>query len=319
MATTTSITTTYAGEFAGKYVAAALLSANTIEQGLITVKPNVKYKEVLKKLSLDDIVKDASCDFTATSTVTLTERILTPSEFQVNLQLCKSDFRSDWEAISMGYSAHDNLPKTFADFLIAHVSAKVAAKMEQNIWQGNTDTSGEFDGFEILLKDDANLPAAQEITGTAVTAANVQTEIASVVDALPDTVYGREDLCIFVSRNVYKAYVRALAGFGASGLGAAGVNDQGNMWYSEGQNLTFDGIPVKLASGMSSDKMIATYKENLYFGTGLLSDHNEVKILDMADLDGSQNVRVIMRMTAAVQYSNVEDIVTYGIDNQLVS
>ena len=49
MATTTSITTTYAGEFAGEYISAALLSANTLENGGITIKPNVKYKEVLKK------------------------------------------------------------------------------------------------------------------------------------------------------------------------------------------------------------------------------------------------------------------------------
>ena len=45
-----SITTTYAGEFAGKYVSAALLSGNTIANNLIEVKPNVKFKEVLKRV-----------------------------------------------------------------------------------------------------------------------------------------------------------------------------------------------------------------------------------------------------------------------------
>ncbi len=45
MATTTSITTTYAGEFAGKYISAALLSANTIEKGGIEVKPNINLKK----------------------------------------------------------------------------------------------------------------------------------------------------------------------------------------------------------------------------------------------------------------------------------
>ena len=49
MATTTSITTTYAGEFAGDYISAALLSGVTIDNGGITVKPNVKFKEVIKK------------------------------------------------------------------------------------------------------------------------------------------------------------------------------------------------------------------------------------------------------------------------------
>jgi hypothetical protein len=130
MATTTSITTTYAGEFAGKYVAAALLPAPTIANNLITVKQNVKYKEVLKRVGLDDIVKDGSCDFDPTSTLTLTEKILEPKDLQINLSLCKADFRSDWEAIQMGYSAFDNLPKNFADFLIAHVAEKSAAGKE---------------------------------------------------------------------------------------------------------------------------------------------------------------------------------------------
>jgi hypothetical protein len=110
MATTTNITTTYAGEFAGKYISAALLSGKTLAEGNITTVPNVKYKQVMKKVATDDIVKNATCDFDDTSTLTLTERILTPEEFQVNLELCKKDFRSDWEAAQMGFSAFDNLP-----------------------------------------------------------------------------------------------------------------------------------------------------------------------------------------------------------------
>lgn len=314
MATTTSITTTYAGEFAGKYVAAALLSANTIDKNGITVKPNVKYKEVLKKVGTDAILKDATCDFTATSTVTLTERILQPEEFQVNLQLCKKDFKSDWEAVSMGYSAFDTLPKNFADFILGHVAAKVAAKNETNIWSGVNANSGEFDGFATLLAADAALPAAQEVAGTTVTAANVITELGKIVDAIPSALYTNEGLRIYVSQNIAKAYVRALGGFGASGLGSNGANNQGTMWYTNGE-LMFDGIKLFVANGLASNKAIATTMDNLYFGTGLLSDLNTVKLIDMADLDGSENVRVVMRMTAGVQYANVEDIVTYGITN----
>ena len=68
-----------------------------------------------------------------------------------------------------------------------------------------------------------------------------------------------------------------------------------------------------MANGLADNKMVATTKDNLHFGTGLLSDAQEVRVLDMADLDGSQNVRVIMRFTAGVQYGVAEDIVTYGI------
>jgi prepilin-type processing-associated H-X9-DG protein len=77
--------------------------------------------------------------------------------------------------------------------------------------------------------------------------------------------------------------------------------------------LFFDGVKIFMANGLASDKMVATTKDNLWFGTGLLSDSQEVRVLDMADLDGSQNVRVIMRFTAGVQYGVAADIVTYGI------
>ena len=313
MATTTNKTTTYAGEKAAGYVAAALLSANTIENGGITVKPNVKFKEVLKRVSTDDLLADGSCDFSATSTLTLDEKILEPETFQLNLQLCKADFRSDWDAIEMGYSAFDELPASFADFLIGHVAAKVAGKMEQNIWKGVNANAGEFDGFEVLLAADAELPAGQQIAAVAggVDAGNVIAELGKVVDAIPTRLYGEEGLTLYVSSNVYRAYVRSLGGFGANGLGAAGVNAQGNNQMFG--DLMFDGIPLFMCNGMSDDTAICTVKDNLYFGTGLASDSQEVKVLDMADLDGSQNVRVIMRMTAGVQYAFAGDVVTYGI------
>jgi hypothetical protein len=308
MATTTNITTTYAGEFANEYIAAALLSGATLNNGGITIKPNVKYKEVIKKVATDaNVIKDGSCDFTDTATVTLTERILQPEEFQVNLELCKKDFRSDWEAVQMGISAFDSLPPSFSDFLVAHVAGLVAEKTENNIWKGATANAGEFNGFTALLTADSDVI---DVEGTTVTAANVIAELGKVVDAIPSALYGKEDLYIYVSQNVARAYVRALGGFGASGLGANGVNAEGTQWWNNGA-LSFDGVKLFVANGLADNYMIAAEKSNLFFGTGLLSDHNEVKVLDMQDLDGSQNVRVVMRFTASVQYGIGSDIVLY--------
>jgi hypothetical protein len=307
MATTTSITTTYAGEFSKKYISAALLSASTIENGGIEVMPNVKYKSVIQRLATDAIVKNATCAFDATSTVTLTERIITPEEFQVNLELCKKDFSSTWQSIEMGMSAFETLPKSFADYLIAHVAAKVAEKNETNIWRGVTANAGEYDGLVTLATADA---AVIDVVGTTVTAANVIAEMGKVIDAIPATLYGKEDLHIYVSQNVARAYVRALGGFAASGLGANGTNSMGTQWFNNG-SLSFDGVKVFVANGLAANYMMAAQKSNLYFGTGLLSDQNEVRLIDMADNDGSQNVRVIMRFTAAVQYGVGSEIVLY--------
>ena len=307
MATTTTMNTSYAGEFAGKYISAALLSASTIENGGIEVKPNVKFKQVIKKISTDALLKDGTCDFDPTSEITLTERILEPKEFQVNLQLCKQDFRDDWEAVQMGYSAFDNLPPAFADFLLAHVAAKTAQKTELNIWQGADANAGEFDGLVALMTADASVV---DVVGTTVTAANVIDELGKVVDAIPSAVYGKEDLNLYVSQNVARAYVRALGGFAAAGLGANGTNAQGTQWFNNG-SLSFDGVTIFVANGLADNYIVAAEKSNLYFGTGLLADHNEVKVIDMADIDGSQNVRVVMRFTAGVQYGIGSDIVLY--------
>lgn len=328
MATTLSLTTTYAGEHAGQYISPALLSGATIANGGVTVKPNIKSKEVIKKLSTDGIVKDASCDFSDTSTVTISERVLTPELFQVNLSLCKKDFVNDWHAIEMGYSAHHDLPKTFSDYLISYVAAKVADRTERSLWTGNTATSGQFNGFTKLVADDANLPAAQEIAGATVTSDNVITELGKIVDKLPSTLYGEEDLYIYVSQNIARAYVRALGGFasktiqnaagtenvGGASIGANGINGQGTMWWQNG-GLSFDGVKMFVANGLADNDAIATTKSNLFFGTGLLADHNEVRLIDTSETLGDDNVRVVMRFSAGAQIGVIEDVVTYGISN----
>lgn len=314
MATTTSITTTYAGQNAGKYISAALLSANSLENGGLTILPNVLHKQVVNNLAIDNVLKNGTCDFTATSTVTLTERVLTLEDFQVNLQLCKKDYLNTWQAIEQGFSSHKTMPKSFSDYLIALVADKVAATVEVNIWSGATATAGAFDGFEVLLTADASLPAANEVAGAAVSSATIIVELGKIVDAIPAALYGKDGLRIYASRAMVKAYIRALGGFGTSGLGGNGVNAQGTQWYTDG-SLSFDGIPIFMASGMTSTVAICTYPENLYFGCSVLSDMNEVKVIDMADFDGSQNVRMVMRMAMGIQYGNVADIVTYGITN----
>ena len=231
-------------------------------------------------------------------------KLLIPVTFTTPLN--KTPFVSDWEAAQMGYSAFEKMPPKFSDFLIGHVSAEVAQKTEQNIWVGVNATAGEFDGIITLAKADSDV---SDISGTTVTHANVVAEMSKVIDACPSALYGKEDLNLYVSQNVAKAYVRALGGY-SIGVGANGINDQGQMWYS-GQDLSFDGVNIFLANGMSDNQMVLAQKSNLYFGTGLMNDLNLVKVLDMADLDGSQNARFIMRFTATVQYGYGSEIVLY--------
>lgn len=300
----TSITTSYAGEFAGEYIAAALLEANTISQGGIEVKPNVKYKSVIKTGALSNIIQDNSCDFSEQGDLTLAERILQPKELKVNVNLCKADFRSDWEAESMGFSAHDNLPSKFSDFILQRVAAEIAEATEKDIWQG-TDVANHFAGFVPAMLADGD---TIKVAGAAIDASNIQGLLADAVNAMPQGVYGKEDAYLYISNKAKRAYIESLGGFGASGLGAAGVDSKGTQWYAGGE-LSFGGIKIFVANGLSDNTIVAASKSNLYFGTGLLSDMNEIKLLDMSDLDGSDNVRLVMKYTAGTQYGIGSDIV----------
>ena len=313
--------TSYSGEAAAGYIAAALLSANTLDKKLVTIMPNVKYKSVIQKISVASIVNDASCDFiTNTGSVTIAEQVLTPKELQVNLQLCKQEFVASWEALQLGFSAFDEIPKSFNDFLVSYVGGKVAEATEQNIWQG-TNTNGSFAGFQNILSASvaaggatAVLPArttggSSAIISGSVTSANVVSKLDSIVQTIPATVYGKQDLLLYVPTNVAKAFQTAMAGNGASGLGANGWNNSMNIGEKP---YNFQGIEMVLCPGLSDSNIVAAQKSNLFFGTGLLSDYNSVKVIDMSDIDGSQNYRIIMRFTSGVQFGVGQDIVYYG-------
>jgi hypothetical protein len=311
-----SITSTYAGEAAAGYIAAALLSARTLDNQLVTIKPNVKFKEVIQKVDVSGIVQDASCDFVTSGSTTISEQILEPKELQVNLSLCKQEFVDSWNALQLGYSAFDEIPRDFNDFLVSYVGGKVAEKTEQDIWGGVTTNNGEFGGFEPILSASAATllttsvqPARTDgdgaIVSGSITNANVITKLQALYDTIPTTVYGKEDLVIYAGSKVHRAYQSALSG--VTNVGS--FNNQLNVGEKP---ANFQGIEIVLCPGMSDDVMVAAQKSNLFFGTGLLSDYNEVRVLDMANLDGSQNYRVIMRYTAGVQIGIAQDIAYYG-------
>ena len=302
MANQPTITTNYAGEFAGKYIAAAVLSANTIANNGVTVIPNVKFKTTLKKAVISGLVTSATCDFTDTGVVTLSDKVLTVEEKQVNLQVCKTPFQSDWEAVQMGYSAFDNLPASFSDFFIAKVLKDIALDTETFLWNATT-------GLGKLLKSDGSAVVGTPLT---ITSANVIAEMGRTVDLIPPALYGTEDLRIFVSQNVAKAYVRALGGFSVAATSNNGVQGLGTQWYN-GQELTFDGVPVFVANGLPANTMVASQISNLFVGFGLADDQNLIQTIDMQDIDGSKNVRFIARFTRGLQVGIGADAVTYGI------
>ena len=296
MATTTSLTSTYAGREAAGYIRAAFLSNESL--AAVTFKENIEYKQVVRKLVDSITFANATCDFTPTGTVTLTERILTLEKFQVHRQLCKKDFLIDWEARE---EQNGNLHASLTDALIANVLAGVAARNEVLIWQGVNANAGEYDGFETLFLADATVLDVS--SPVAIDATNVIEEMGRLVLTLPTRVRrATEKPVIAVSSNVAEAYRSAILGLG------------GGYYLYQGESVVMNWqgqYDVIECPGMSDDTMAFYQKSNLWFGTNLLDQWNNVAVLDMYQYDLSDNVRFAASFFAGAQYGFGNEIAFY--------
>ena len=287
---------TYAGLWSGKYVAAALLSGETLSKELITLHPNVAYKEVIRNWQNSVSIDSATCDYTDNSSITLGEYVLTTVEKQVNMTLCKNNLRTTWEAAQAGFSAFEKLPATFEEFLLAQVAAEVAQGVELGIWKTNTFYTGGM--VQYLIDNSALVSAGSGATN----GGNVVARLQSMLDASPAALYGKEGYQFYVGPVTMKAYQAALS--------AGNYNFQ---FYVGEKPMNFQGIPVTMCPGLNDSDCVLGLKSDLHFGTGLLSDYNEVKVIDMSDIDGSQNVRTIMRFTGGIIATNPTQQVVLNI------
>ena len=286
---------TYAGEAARPYVAAAVLSADTIANGYISVLENVHSKAVLRKFSGATITA-ATCEFTGQGSLTLGEAVLEATALQVNEQVCNKDLRATWEGMQMrGQSS--NAPADFTSYVAQYVAAKVAEGIEYNLWQGNFDSNGSgaggaaytsFDGICEKLKDGYNAGTMQQLAG-ATTAANILTRLADLTAEAPTAIAGDPNAKIFMSRASAQLYYQAVAG------------DYQLQFLNDGLVSRYAGYDIITPGGMPNDAFILSRGENLYFGTDLLTDHIQAAVLDLTGVTGDDVTRVIMKFSGGTQ------------------
>ncbi len=298
MATTTTVNSSYAGTVAGDIVGKAFKEADTIARNLVTVLPNIPVKQVIRKIDYGNGRQDYSCGFAPAGSVTIGEVILEPKKIKNEAELCKEDFRNVWDTASMGFSAHnDNMPVDEESALLVEILADTAQATDSDIWVGDATDDGHFDGFIPKFLLDATVI---DVTAVAVTKANVISKIEAVMAAVPVALRRKTDLVFAVSNDVALFYQQALVSAGIS-------NGNGGNDFQ----LRYGNYVLEIVNGLPDSTIVVYQKKNLYFGTGLLSDHNEVRIKDMDDTDLSGTVRYKMVYTAGVQYVRGAEIVLY--------
>ena len=296
MANPTLTNVTYAGEHAGQYISAAFLEAKSLD--FLTSYENIKYKRAISVFGLhqssDGLIKNASCDFNSQGTTELTDKILEPKLLEVNLQLCKNDVLADWQAAQMKAGAHNSdFSSDFTSFVFSYVAGTIAQGVENNIWTGAGGTAGQFEGF--LTATTGAFAVDGNVTAVAKTGAfDATTIIANIELALtnvPNVVYGKDDLYLYMNTVSYRYYIDAISKLGYL-----------NAYNMQGDYIPMaNGVKIAVCPGMPNDTIVAARKSNLMFGTDLISDQTEVKMLDMSALDGSDNIRLVAKFSGGTQ------------------
>ena len=301
MANATVAVGTYAGEAARPYVAAAVLSADTIANGYVSTIENVHSKAVLRKFS-GAAITAATCEFSGQGSLTLGEAVLEATALQVNEQVCNKDLRATWEGMQMrGQSS--NAPADFTAFAAQYVAAKVAEGIEHNIWAGNhqqiLDEDATYTAFDGIVKQIVDGSPDRETISTKVLGAADATGVESILDALavltsgaegaPASIAGDPATKIFMSRASAQLYYQALA---------ATYNQP---FLNDGTVARYAGYDIITPGGMPDNVLLCSKIDNLYFGTDLLTDHIQASVLDLSGVTGDDVTRIVMKFSGGTQ------------------
>jgi hypothetical protein len=294
-------TSNFAGKAAGFYISAALKASNSLDY--LTLIENIKYKSNIQAMNNTvSAVADATCDFTGAGTLALTEKVLEPKNLQINLDLCKSTLLDSWEALQMRAGAGAPPPASFDDYVISYMGEIIAQATEESIWDG-TAVAGKFNGFNGavtgLLLPGVDATVVQDAATGAYVPGNIIANLQGAVQAIPAAVLGKEDLHIYMNQTTYQAYISAVSTLGYV-----------NAYNMNGDYVPmFEGYKIAVCNGMTTNEVVIAQKSNMFFGTDLVSDATRITLMDMAALDGSDNMRMVARYSAGVQTGTGADIV----------
>lgn len=295
MATTTNVSSEFKGVLAGQLLAQAFKKSDTINKGAITVLPGIIASGYLPKLDYTGSLAPYGCGFTPTGTIDYSDKEIATKKYELKHEICKEDFRQTFQAQELGlYSASAEIPATIADAILESIVNNLGAIVDREIWQG-TGVTGSFAGLLAQFAADADVI---DVTGTTSSVANVQEELGKVYQAIPAEILD-DELVFIVSNNIMRNYKQSQI---ANYLVGTPVGDK---------TLNYLGYDLININGLPNNTMVAYRKANLGFLTGTENEINEVRVIDLDAVDGSDLVRTKVVFNAGVGYSRGEEIVYY--------
>lgn len=284
----------YKGKEANEIMSKPIYESDLYSYG-VTYRPGVKGKEQLVVGEVSDLFQTYTCAFSPSGEVSLAEQWIEPFTMKINLQECYDKYWPSFmaEETRRAYVGETNIPRTFFQWFFDDMLVKEMKKeYEEIFWNGDKSGSGILALGDGVVKKIVESGKAKKVTGATLTVDNILAQV-SAVAALADVNVDDADYKIYINKGQMKILKTA--------LGNEKIRDN-YVWSNftkEGEKVYaygFEVVPCRIAK----DTILLAPNKNLVLGYDLESDQTSFQILDLSQVTGDNEFRVIAMCNMAV-------------------
>lgn len=272
---------------------------------------NMKEKTRIGNVGFEDPVLPFGCAWSGTNSE-LSAKEMETEKLMIQTEICLSDLESSFVAQWMQPGTEGvSLPEQFRQHFFEELARAVSNSLEYMTWRGDKTLNpaafgslAAIDGLEKQLTL-AAIPTAQRIAAIVgnIDKTNVIAEMTKIYNEIPATFDDKaEEILWMIPSGWAKAYRQAIA------------EASNEAYYTKNVPLDFLGIPLVVGKGMTAKVSTLSRKVNYIMLADLLSDQENLKVIDMSSTYGIYTMRVTSTFKYGVNYLNDEEWVTYGID-----
>lgn len=287
--------TTYAGESdLSYYVTQATLQMDTMKNGCLMVKDDIKKQFTIPFMDITNIIQDRSAQMQSQGNIIIAGKQVIPRDYAIKIDFNPNDLTVNWQALNLQKDLIDRaLPETTNNYVIMYTLKRNVEYNEQAIWRGRIQfhpahgavdptTKGQVAGDAIFNKFDGliykilNDNTTIQVAGAQVlTVNNVISQFYNVYNAVPIALlnkYGIDGLRFHISKNTQKIYEEAQSQLAFKSIN---LTDKGIKQYK--------GYEVVPLAGMPDNVIICTISEpspegHFWLGLNSSTDQTNVKV-----------------------------------------
>jgi len=279
---------------------------------LFTKQVGIKFAANLNLMDTDAVLQGGdACGYTTSGTTTISARVLTVGRMKVMETLCPRSLEQYWTQTQLtAGSMYDGVP--FEQAFAEQKALRIAEALETAIWQGNAYFSGMLQILNAASGSTISGNTGAVSASVGITSSNVIGIFDNIYNQIPQAILTKNDLVIFCGWNNYRTLVQAFKQ-GTNTGGLAVLYNQVDLASLANGEFIYPGTNVRVIAvpGLTgTNRIVASYLGNFFYGTDLLSDEEQFSIFYSRDND---EVRSIAAFKCGVQLAWPDLVVDFKL------